>query len=143
MLVLGFDDIIHIIEAKHGNAEKMKQKEMETQAEYIYNVFPRIQVGIFKFSNLIEFFFNLFFNNIKAKIKDIIISIENNDFNTLKSLMDKKYLGYYRDDQGRSPLIHAIQKQNLEIAAFLIEKFPFLLKINDAVNNLWSKLSFG
>lgn len=47
LLVLGFDDIIHIIEAKHGDAEKMKQKEMETQAEYIYNVFPRIQVGIF------------------------------------------------------------------------------------------------
>jgi ankyrin repeat protein len=50
--------------------------------------------------------------------------------------MDKKYLGYYRDDQGRSPLIHAIQKQNLEIVAFLIEKFPFLLKINDAVRFL-------
>lgn len=44
LLVLGFDDIIHIIEAKHGNAEQMKQKDMETQAEYIFNVFPKIQV---------------------------------------------------------------------------------------------------
>jgi hypothetical protein len=87
--------------------------------------------------NLIIFFFNY----LKAKIKDIIISIENNDVSTLKSLMDKKYLGYYRDDQGRSPLIHAIQKQNLEIAAFLIEKFPFLLKINDAVR--FARIIFG
>ena len=45
--MLGFDDIIYIIEAKHGNAEQMKQKDMETQAEYIFNVFPRIQVNIF------------------------------------------------------------------------------------------------
>ena len=48
LLVLGFDDLIGIIEAKHGNAEEMKLKDMETQAEYIYSVFPRIRVCLFK-----------------------------------------------------------------------------------------------
>ena len=111
LLVLGFDDLFSIIESKYGNVEEMKSKYMETQAEYIYSVFPRI----------------------RDKIGEIIASIENNDVNKLKSLMDKKYLGFYRDKQGRSPLARAIEKRHLEIAYFLVDKFPFLLKINDSV----------
>ena len=44
LLVLGFDDLITIIESKHGNAQAMKDKGMVNQAEHIFNTFPQIQV---------------------------------------------------------------------------------------------------
>ena len=43
LLVLGFDDVIKIIENKHGNSDAMKQKGMNNQAEHIFTVFPQIQ----------------------------------------------------------------------------------------------------
>ena len=45
LLVLGFDDVIKIIENKHGNSDAMKQKGMNNQAEHIFTVFPQIQVN--------------------------------------------------------------------------------------------------
>jgi hypothetical protein len=44
LLVLGFDDLIAIIETKHGNSDAMKQKGMNNQAQHIFTVFPQIQV---------------------------------------------------------------------------------------------------
>ena len=44
LLVLGFDDLITIIETKYGSSNAMKEKGMANQAEHIFNTFPQIQV---------------------------------------------------------------------------------------------------
>ena len=45
LLVLGFDDLIAIIETKHGKADDMRKKGMNNQADQIFTIFPQIQVS--------------------------------------------------------------------------------------------------
>jgi hypothetical protein len=55
LVVLGFDDLISIIEAKYGNAEQMIEKGMQTQAEQIFTVLPQIKVKFQDFRCIILF----------------------------------------------------------------------------------------
>lgn len=65
------------------------------------------------------------------EIQNLIIK---NDLEGLKQIVDQKFLLYLRDGQGKSPLVKAIEAGHFEIALFLIEKCPLLLKINDCVS---------
>ncbi len=45
LVVLGFDDLTAIIQAKYGDMNQMIEQGLKNQAEQIYNVFPQIKVG--------------------------------------------------------------------------------------------------
>lgn len=45
LVVLGFDDLIQIIQAKYGDMNQMIEQGFKNQAEQIYNVFPQIKVS--------------------------------------------------------------------------------------------------
>lgn len=109
LAILGFDDLNSIIEAKFGDADAMTEKGMAGQAAEIYTAMPQLQ----------------------ARINDVKNLIEKNELDTLKEILDKKMLVFYRDQQGRSPLLQAIEKKFFEIALFLVERYPFLTKLND------------
>ena len=57
-----------------------------------------------------------------------------NDLESLKALIDKKTLAFFRDNKGKSSLHLAIENKNFEIAVFLFEKYPTLAKLNDCVS---------
>jgi hypothetical protein len=82
------------------------------------------------------------FPGIQAKIRDIKNNIEKNDLEGLKASLDKKMLAFYRDGQGKSPLHHAIYKKHLEIAAYLLDKYPVLSKLNDCVSSAFFRFFF-
>lgn len=44
LVILGFDDLLQIIEAKYGNADHMRDNGMKNQADQIYTILPQIQV---------------------------------------------------------------------------------------------------
>jgi hypothetical protein len=49
-------------------------------------------------------------------------------------VLDRKPLAFFRDQHGKSAVHLAIEKLNLEIATYLLEKYPFLSKMNDCVS---------
>jgi ankyrin repeat protein len=118
LVTLGFEDLVSIVEAKYGNADKMRENGLDKQAEQIYTVIPA-------------------FNNTLKEIKD---HVEKNELDELKAKLDKKSLAHYRDLRGRSPLHTAIEKKFFEMAVFLINKFPLLAKLNDNVSALLFKI---
>lgn len=59
----------------------------------------------------------------------------------LKSNSEQTRLLYLRDNKGKSALHLAIEKQNFEIALYLLEKFPLLAKMNDCVYYLLIELN--
>lgn len=69
----------------------------------------------------------------KAKIRELKNNIEKNELEALKKNLDKKWLAYYRDMQGKSPLHKAIEKKYFPMAMFLLDKYPLLSKLNDCV----------
>jgi ankyrin repeat protein len=109
LAILGFDDLLSIIETRFGDADAMLEKGMSGQAAEIYTAMPQLQ----------------------ARINDVKSLIDKNELDTLKEMLDKKMLVFYRDQQGRSPLLQAIEKKYLELALFLVERYPFLAKLND------------
>lgn len=111
MVILGFDDLVSIIESKYGSEEKMRDEfGLSEQADQIYTVIPQIQ----------------------AKIQEIKKNVESKDLNALKANFDKRF-AFYRDKDGKSPLHTAVEKGFFEIAIYLLESCPLLSKINDCV----------
>ncbi len=49
LVILGFDDLVPIIEAKYGNADQMREKGLEKQAEQVYSVLPNLNVNLSSF----------------------------------------------------------------------------------------------
>lgn len=47
LVILGFEDLMQIIESKYGNADQMHEKGLTKQAHEFYTVFPQIQVLIY------------------------------------------------------------------------------------------------
>ena len=45
LVVLGFDGLTPIIEAKYGNYEQMIENGLHSQAEQVYKIYPQIQVS--------------------------------------------------------------------------------------------------
>ncbi|CAF1076396.1 unnamed protein product [Brachionus calyciflorus] len=109
LIVLGFNEIFSIIEARYGNADQMRQNGLVNQAEQIYTILPQVQ----------------------QKLKEIRHHVETNDLDSLEKSADKKWLLYLRDEKGRSPLHMAIEKKFLSVAVFVLEKCPLLSKLND------------
>lgn len=111
LVIMGFEDLLPIIEAKFGGEEKMRDNGLSDQADQIYTVFPQIQ----------------------AKIEEIKKNIEAKDLIGLKVNLERRALAFYRDKEGKSPLHSAVEKGHFEIAIFLLEKCPLLSKLNDCV----------
>lgn len=109
LVIMGFEDLLPIIEAKFGGEEKMRDNGLSDQADQIYTVFPQIQ----------------------AKIEEIKKNIEAKDLIGLKVNLERRALAFYRDKEGKSPLHSAVEKGHFEIAIFLLEKCPLLSKLND------------
>jgi ankyrin repeat protein len=122
LVILGFDDLVSIIESKFGGEEKMRDNGLSDQADQIYTVIPQVQ----------------------AKIQELKKNVESKDLNSLKANLDKKSLAFYRDKQGKSPLHTAVEKGYFEIAIYLLESCPLLSKINDCViKNLFFQSTFN
>ena len=111
LVILGFDDLVTIIESKFGGEEKMRDNGLSDQADQIYTVIPQVQ----------------------AKIQELKKFVETKDLNSLKANLDKKSLAFYRDKEGKSPLHTSLEKGFFEIAIYLLESCPLLSKINDCV----------
>jgi len=45
LVILGFDDLVPIIDAKFGGEEKMRDSGLSDQADQIYTVIPQIKVN--------------------------------------------------------------------------------------------------
>ncbi len=120
LVALGFEELVSIIEAKYGNADKMRENGMDKQAEQIFTVIPA-------------------FNTQLKEVKD---HVEKGELEELKAKLDKKPLAHYRDLRGRSPLHTAIEKKFFDMAVFLIDKFPLLAKFNDCVRINFKLKSF-
>ena len=52
LVILGFDDLVPIIDIKFGGEEKMRDSGLSDQADQIYTVIPQIKV-----TNYLIFFF--------------------------------------------------------------------------------------
>lgn len=120
LLLLGFNELFSIIEAKYGNADQMKQNGMEKQAEQIFTNLPALQ----------------------EKIKRIRTYVESNSLQSLEKEADKKWYLCYRDEQGKSPLHKAIESKFFNMAIFLLDKNSLLSKLNDCVSNRFFKFNF-
>jgi hypothetical protein len=118
LVVLGFEDLVSIIEAKYGNADKMRENGLDRQAEQVFTAIPALN----------------------AQLKEIKDHVEKGELEELKTKLNKKQLTHYRDNRGRSPLHTAIEKKSFDMAVFLIDKFPLLAKFNDCVSYLIIKL---
>jgi len=112
LIVLGFDDLLTIVENKYGSAEQMEEKGLGKSGYQIFTVLPQIQ----------------------AKIGELKNNIESKDLEGLKANLTEKKIACYRDQQGKSALHTAIVSGFFEIAMFLLEKCPLLSKLNDAVS---------
>ncbi len=44
LVILGFEDLFSIVEAKYGNAESMEEKGLGKSAYLIFTVLPQVQV---------------------------------------------------------------------------------------------------
>lgn len=44
LVILGFDELVPIIEAKFGGEDKMRDNGLSDQADQIYTVIPQVQV---------------------------------------------------------------------------------------------------
>ena len=53
LVILGFEDLMQIIESKYGNADQMHEKGLAKQAHEFYTVFPQIQVSIYLIKEII------------------------------------------------------------------------------------------
>lgn len=113
LVVNGFDKIGKIVETNLGNKQTMEEKGHVKQAEHVYVKLPELALKV-------------------SEIKD---AINKNNLNSLKNLLDKKSLAFFRDENGKSSLHLAIEKQYFEIAIFLFEKYQTLAKLNDCVNS--------
>ena len=135
LVILGFDDLVPIIDIKFGGEEKMRDSGLSDQADQIYTVIPQIKVMNYKF-----FFSNLdyyLYKFIKAKIEDLKKNVADHDLASFKNNLEKKALAFYREKDGKSFLTIAIEKSFFDIAVYLLENFPLLSKINDCVSILF------
>lgn len=68
LAILGFDDLIPIVEAKYGDADKMREKGMEKQAEHIFTALPNLNVSLIWDLNLnIELFLIYSFQDLAKR----------------------------------------------------------------------------
>lgn len=109
LVINGYNNIVEIVEANLGNAEQLEAKDMSSQAVEVFQTIPELMEKI-------------------HKVKE---SIAANDLATLKASLDRKSLAFFRDNHGKSAMHLAIEKLNLHIALFLLEKYPVLSKMND------------
>jgi hypothetical protein len=44
LIILGFNELIDIIQTRFGNADEMNEKNMQSQAEQIFSILPQTKV---------------------------------------------------------------------------------------------------
>ena len=62
-------------------------------------------------------------------------AIKDGDMHTVEQLVgERKNLALYRDAEGSSALHEAIENRHLDIAAFLLQRYPTLSQVKDVVS---------
>lgn len=67
LVILGFDDLVPIIDIKFGGEEKMRDSGLSDQADQIYTVIPQIKVINYKFFFQIQIIISI--NLLRRKLK--------------------------------------------------------------------------